>query len=63
VTVELVRLGKTVEERGISGICEMLLQICRLYRSLPDPRSLTYQEILFYFDGIKEDLKDATKPR
>ena len=43
--------------------CEMLLQICHEYSSLPDPRSLTLREIRFFYEPIRESLKQATKPK
>ena len=35
----------------------MLLQICRDYTSLPDPRTLTMPEIRFFYDGLRSELK------
>lgn len=42
---------------------EMLIQICRDYPGLPDPRTLTLTEIRFFYDGLRESLKRATQPR
>jgi hypothetical protein len=42
---------------------EMLLQICRDYPSLPDPRSLTLDEIIFFYEGLRPELIRATKPK
>lgn len=42
---------------------QMLLQICLDYASLPDPRTLTASEIRFFYDGIRDSLKERTKPR
>jgi hypothetical protein len=39
----------------------MLVQICRTYHQLPDVRSLTLSEIRFWYDGIRGELKRATK--
>lgn len=41
----------------------MLLHVCRFYASLPDPRTLTMGELRFFYDGIRKDLKRATKPK
>ncbi len=41
----------------------MLWQICRDYSTLPDPRSLTITEIVFWYDGLRADLCERTKPR
>ena len=42
---------------------EMLYQICRDYPALPDPRTLTISEIAFWYDGLRTELKKATKER
>jgi hypothetical protein len=42
---------------------EMLLQICMTYPSLPDPRTLTFTEIRFFYDGMRHSLHASTKPR
>ena len=42
---------------------EMLLQVCRDYPGLPDPRTLTLNEIRFFYDGVREELKAHTKPK
>ena len=42
---------------------EMLLQVSREYSSLPDPRTLTLDEIRFYYDGLRGDLLRMTKRR
>lgn len=42
---------------------EMLLQITRDYSGLPDIRSLKIDEILFFYEGLRQELKETTKPR
>jgi len=42
---------------------EMLLQICRDYPGLPDPRTLTMSEILFFYEGLRGELHSRTKPK
>lgn len=42
---------------------EMMLQVCRDYAGLPDPRTLSSCEIRWFYDGLRAELKDATKPR
>lgn len=42
---------------------EMLLQICRDYHSLPDPRSLSLAEIRFFYEGLRPELIKISKPR
>lgn len=41
---------------------EMLLGICSFYPGLPDPRTLTLSEIRFFYDGMRDSLKEATAP-
>jgi hypothetical protein len=40
---------------------DLLLHICRAYRVLPDPRTMTTSEIRFYFEGIRSSLKPKPK--
>ena len=42
---------------------EMLIQICRDYATLPDPRTLTLREIRFFYEGLRHELRAHTKPR
>jgi len=42
---------------------EMLLQICRDYSGLPDPRTLAAHEIRFFYNGLREELKAHTKAK
>jgi hypothetical protein len=44
-------------------ITEMFLQICLSYPGLPDPRTLDLDEIEFFYDGIRGQLIEDTKPR
>jgi len=41
---------------------EMLLQIARDYPGLPDARTLSLSEIRFFYDGVRAELRRATKP-
>ena len=41
----------------------MLWQICRDYSTLPDPRTLTVTEIVFWYGGLRAELCERTKPR
>lgn len=62
--VELVRHGG--EQGGFGYVAahtEMLLQVCRDYPSLPDPRTLKAHEIRFFYDGLRRELKESTKAR
>lgn len=40
---------------------EMLLQICRDYPGLPDPRTLRFREIKFFYNGLRAELIKHTK--
>lgn len=42
---------------------EMLLQVTRDYSGLPDVRTLTASEIRFFYDGLRGELIEHTKPR
>ena len=41
----------------------MLLQICMDYPGLPDPRTLEDYEIKFFYEGLRKELKEHTKPK
>lgn len=41
----------------------MLHQICRDYPGLPDPRTLKAYEIVFFYDGLRAELKEHTKDK
>lgn len=42
---------------------EMLRQVCRDYAGAPDPRTITLAEIRFFYEGLRWELREATKPR
>jgi len=64
----LVRGGKDqpLPERG-NDFCRvygaMLLQVCRDYNGIPDARTLQAHEILFFYDGLRPELRTHTSPR
>lgn len=41
---------------------EMLRQVVRDYNGIGDYRKLTAAEIRFFYDGLRAELKEATKP-
>jgi hypothetical protein len=41
---------------------EMLLQIARDYAGLPDARTLTVTEIVFFYEGLRPELIKHTRP-
>jgi len=40
---------------------EMLLQIAREYPGLPDPRTMELEEIRFFYNGLRGDLRRASQ--
>jgi len=42
---------------------EMFLQICRDYSGLPDARILKAHQIRFFYDGLRGEIKEHTKPK
>ncbi len=68
VTVPLVRQGGDFKhpKRGHTFAAvyqEMLIQVCRDYPGLPDPRTLTASEIRFFYEGLRRELEQHTKPK
>ncbi len=66
--VPLVRWGEDFKhpQRGHTAhrvYVEMFLQVCREYASLPDPQNLKAHQIRFFYEGLREELKRATKPK
>lgn len=41
---------------------EMLLQCARDYAGLPDARTLTIGELVFFYDGLRPELHKHTRP-
>ena len=41
----------------------MFLQVCRDYSTLPDLRTLSGAEIRFFYNGLRPELKEGTKPK
>jgi hypothetical protein len=62
-----VRLPRDKEDKSqhtrLNVYTEMLLQACRDYAGLPDPRTLTESEIRFFYNGLRKELKEHTKPK
>ena len=55
------RDGNALHTRA-NVVTEMFLTICRYYPGLPDPRTLDLDEIEFFYDGIRYQLIEDTKP-
>jgi len=53
-----VRLSSARDTYGL-----MLLQIARDYPGLPDVRTLTVPEIVFFYEGLRPELKKYRQPR
>jgi len=49
--------------RRIPVYTEMMLQVCHNYAGLPDFRTLKLSEIRLFYEGIRGELKRATKTR
>lgn len=47
--------------RIVTVYTEMLLQVAREYPGIPDPRTLTLDEIRFFYAGLRHDLKKASE--
>jgi len=41
----------------------MLLQVTRDFPGLPDPTRLTSAQIRFFYNGVRHELKELTKPK
>jgi len=68
VKTPLVRHGenqKIPKGEHTAGVVyqEMLLQIARDYQGLPDIRTLRAFEIRFFYNGLRSELKQHTKPK
>jgi hypothetical protein len=62
VDIPLVRGGADVVVPGsnrLTVLKEMILQICRDYNGLPDVRTMDEDEIMFFYDGLRAELKEA----
>lgn len=62
----LVRSGvdaRTSVHTARAVYTEMLYQICRDYPGLPDPRTLTVSEIVFFYEGLRPELRRHTTPK
>jgi hypothetical protein len=40
----------------------MALQIARTYNSIPDVDKMTLEKVEFFYDGLREELRQMTKP-
>lgn len=61
---EVVRSGADIPGHGfVDAHIEMLLQVCRDYPGVPDPRTLKAHEIRFFYEGLRPELKEHTKPK
>lgn len=43
--------------RVVAVYTEMLLQISHEYPGIPDPRTMTMEEIRFFYEGLRADLR------
>jgi hypothetical protein len=64
VTDRVVRDGAAAQlSSARATYTEMLLQCARDYPGLPDPRTLTISEIVFFYDGLRPELIKYTRPK
>lgn len=40
---------------------EMLLQVSREYPGIPDPRTMSLEEIRFFYNGLRRELHQLSK--
>ena len=60
--VQLVRHGADEKltrgrHRIVAVYTEMLLQVSREYPGIPDPRTMTMEEIRFFYEGLRPELQ------
>lgn len=53
----------SVRHTAYAVYTEMLIQICRDYPGLPDPRTLTIDEVVFFYSGLRRELREHTRPK
>lgn len=46
---------------GAATYTEMMLQAALDYPGLPDPRTLTTAQIVFFYNGLRKQLKEHTR--
>lgn len=64
VVDRVVRSGDDVQlSSAAETYTEMLLQVARDYPGLPDARTMTVPEIVFFYRGLRSELKKHTRPR
>jgi hypothetical protein len=57
-----VRNGADAQlETGGETYAEMLLQVALDYPGLPDPRTMTIPEIVFFYRGLRKQLQKHTR--
>ena len=60
-------MGYTRERESIhtrwNVLAHMFFTICLRYRSLPDPRTLDADEVEVFYDAIRAQLIEDTRPR
>lgn len=60
----VVRAGSDARLAGAAATyTEMLLQVARDYPGIPDPRTLRIHEIVWFYNGLRPELKRHTKPK
>lgn len=60
----VVRNGADAQlSSGAATYKEMLLQCARDYAGLPDARTLTMGELVFFYEGLRAELTKHTRPK
>ena len=56
--------GKLEDDHNFQAVYTIMLwQICRDYHGLPNVKNLKAHEIRFFYDGLRIELKEHTKPK
>jgi hypothetical protein len=68
VNTPLVRYGGDEklpkgQHTAVGVYSEMILQIARDYSGIPDVRTLKASEIRFFYEGLRAELKEHTRPK
>lgn len=60
MTSDLIRNGAEVRVKGIGGIKEQIYQISMDYSAIDNPLSLDWDDIIFFYRGLHNTLKQTT---
>ena len=63
MTYDLIRNAQEVKVKGINGVKEQIYQITMDYPGISNPLELDLDEIIFYYRGLHNTLKQTTKAK